>query len=84
MLKYVPKRVAFSYAGMVARTMLAVLDNNCNVARSQATTKGRCKKWKFHWSKVTKSFVVKKVYTKKDYSFRKHLIEETVERVKDS
>lgn len=36
MLKYVPKRLAFRYAQMVARTQLAVLDHNFNLKREVA------------------------------------------------
>lgn len=38
MLKYMPKRLHFDYNTMVARTQLAILDNNYNVGREQATT----------------------------------------------
>ncbi|XP_072022164.1 uncharacterized protein [Amphiura filiformis] len=36
MLKYLPKRIPFSFEGMVARTKLAALDHNANVGRKQA------------------------------------------------
>lgn len=38
MLKYMPKRLHFGYDTMVARTQLAILDNNYNVGREQAET----------------------------------------------
>lgn len=38
MLKYLPKRLHFAYETMVARTKLAVMDNNFNVGREQAVT----------------------------------------------
>ncbi|KAL7381559.1 hypothetical protein ABVT39_007691, partial [Epinephelus coioides] len=38
MLKYLPKRLHFGYDTMVARTQLAILDNNYNVGREQAVT----------------------------------------------
>ena len=66
---------------MVARTMLAVLDNNFNVARTQAETFTGKKQWRLRWSKATKSFVVKKVYSQKDYSFRDDLMLATIERL---
>lgn len=38
MLVYTPKRIHFTYPVMRGRTMLAVLDNNYNAGREQATT----------------------------------------------
>ena len=61
--------------------MLAVLDNNFNVARTQAETSTGKKQWRLRWSKATKSFVVKKVYSQKDYSFRDDLMLATIERL---
>ena len=37
MLKYTPKRLAFKYPQMVARTQLSALDHNFNLKREQAT-----------------------------------------------
>ncbi|XP_033107957.1 uncharacterized protein LOC117109688 [Anneissia japonica] len=84
MLKYVPKRIAFSYEGMVARTMLAALDNNNNVGRRQSTDSMGEKQWKVQWSKRTKSFVVKQVVDLKDYSFRKELTDASLDRLQNS
>ena len=43
MTKHRPKRVHFSYNGMVARTQLAIVDHNTNTTRSQAEVeKGAC------------------------------------------
>ena len=66
MLKYMPKRIAFSYKGMKARTMLAVLDDNFNVGRRQATTKYGSKRWVVHWSKATCSFITKKFFKRRN------------------
>lgn len=38
MLKYLPKRLHFGYDTMVARTQLAIMDNNYNVGWEQAET----------------------------------------------
>ena len=78
------KRISFSCPGMVARTMLSVLDNNFNIARQQATTNDGRQIWRFQWSKATKSFIVKKIYARKDYSFRDDLMEATVLGVENS
>ena len=44
LLKYVSKRLHYSYKGMVARTQLAVIDHNSNTGRKQAiVTKGKNK-----------------------------------------
>ena len=57
LLKYVPKRLHFSYKGMIARTQLAVIDHISNTRREQATvtrgkTKGKkCTSWFFQKGK---------------------------------
>ena len=79
-----PKRIAFSYKGMKARTMLAVLDNNFNVGRRQATTKDGSKHWAVCWPKGTCTFVAKKVFQEKKYDFRTDLVNATVQRVEES
>ena len=81
MLKYVRKRIAFSYKGMKARTMLAVIDNNFNVAREHATTADGTKRWLVSWSKSTNSFVAKKIFAKKSYDFRNDLLTAAIQRV---
>lgn len=80
MLKYMPKRVSFSYEGMVARTMLAALDNNTNVGREQAETLTGEKRWKLQWSKAAQDFVVKKISNPKDFTFRDDLMSSLVDR----
>ena len=84
MLKYMPKRLSFSYKGMKARSMLAVMDNNFNIGRNQATTAKGAKRWVVHWSKVTKKFVAKKIYEPKQYSFRADLMQATLQRLQSS
>ena len=72
------------YEGMVAQTRLAVLDNNFNVDRKRACTAIGSERWHLRWSKATNSFVVKKVFEKKDYFFIQELIESTINRLKNS
>ena len=44
LFNYIPKRLHYSYKGMVARTQLAVIDHNSNTGRNQATlTRGKNK-----------------------------------------
>ena len=50
--KYCPKRQHFHYEGMVARTMLAVLDHNHNTGRGQATTTEGEERYRYEWSKI--------------------------------
>ena len=67
--KYCPKRLHFSHKGMVARSQLAVLDFNAGTNRKQATTKKGKLQYKQSYSKVTQSWVVKKIseYKKRNY-----------------
>ena len=79
LLKYVPKRLHYSYKGMVARTQLAVIDHNSNTGRKQATvTRGKNKgnkKYKLVFPKGQKKWVAKPVKTRKSYSFVEDLME---------
>ena len=76
LLKYCPKRLAFSYEGMYARTQLAVLDHNENLDRKQAVTKSNEKREKFQYSKVTGQWVVKDVKEKKSRTFVEEVFNE--------
>ena len=69
---------------MVARTRLAVLDNNFNVDRKQACTAIGNERWHLRWLKATNSFLVKKVFEKIDQFFRQELIQSTIHRFKNS
>ena len=79
LLKYVPKRLHYSYKGMVARTQLAVIDHNSNTGRKQATvTRGKNKgnmKYKLVFPKGQKKWVARPVKTRKSYSFVEDLME---------
>ncbi|XP_013391137.1 uncharacterized protein LOC106159403 [Lingula anatina] len=81
LLKYAPKRLSFSYEGTVARTLLAVLDNNHNQNREQVVNKNGTLRWNVRWSKVTKRFTAQKVMGQKDMEFRQHLMQCAVDRV---
>ena len=61
MLKYVPKRLKFSYEGMYARTQLAVLDHNSNLDRRQAVTKNNEARSNTQFSKATNKWAPKRV-----------------------
>ena len=63
--------------------MLAVIDNNFNIAREQATTADWTKRWLVHWSKATNSFVAKKMFVKKSYDFRNDLLTVAIQQVEE-
>ena len=79
LLKYAPKRLHFSYKGMVARTQLAVIDHTSNTGRNQATvTRGKNKgekKYKLVFPKGQKKWVAKPIKIEKSYSFVQDLME---------
>jgi hypothetical protein len=68
-LKYLPKRSHFSYDGMVARGILAVLDHNANVKRLKI-------KEKLQWSKAQKKWIYKKLPAAKSNEWRQNLLTE--------
>ncbi len=74
--KYSPKRLHFSYHGMIARAQLAILDFNSGVRLPQAKTKSGKLKFKQQFSKVTQTWVVKKLASPKDRAYLNHLIDE--------
>ena len=72
--KYCPKRLHFSYAGMIAHSQLAVLDFNTGVCVIQAETRDGIKRYKLQFSKITQSWVVKKVKNAKEKTYIDHLM----------
>ena len=75
--KYCPKRLHFSYDGMVARSQLAVLDFNTGVGLEQARNKKGEPRHKHQFSKITQSWVGKKIAVKKDKTpYRDHIMDE--------
>lgn len=69
--KYCPKRLHFSYSGMVARSQLAVLDHNASTSSKHAQTKDGKLRFKHQYSKVSGASVVKKNLTKKVRAIQK-------------
>ena len=67
--KYCPKRLDYTLEGMIARTQLAVLDYNCGLSNTQTTTKDGKQRYKQIFSKVTQSWVVKKISKTKDREY---------------
>ena len=74
--KYCPKRLHFSYHGMIARSQLAVLDFNSGVGAQQATTKAGNLRFKQQYSRITDTWVLKKIASKKNRTYRYDLMED--------
>ena len=62
LLKYVPKRLHFSFYGMIARTQMAVHFNEAMKCQ-QALTKDRVPRCKLQYSKLSKTYVAKPIKT---------------------
>ena len=74
--KYCPKRLSFSYEGMVARSQLAVMDHNSSIGLQQDITKRGEKRFKLVFSRITQTWVTKPIKEKKDKTYLKYLVEE--------
>ena len=74
--KYCPKHLHFGLDGMVAKSELAIMDHNSGTECKQAKT---CNRHKLVFTKVTQSWVVKKISEKKEKTYLKELMQETVE-----
>ena len=79
--KFCPKRLHFSYSGMIARSQLAVLDHNSGVDAVQSETKAGDKRVKLQFSKVTQSWVVKNIKEPKQKAYIEHILFEIFETV---
>ena len=73
MLKYVPKRLHFSFLGMNLRTCLAYLDHNYNIQRGKNRNT-----YKYQYSKVSGKWIARETYAPKEYSWRKELLQDAV------
>ena len=72
--KYCPKRLHFSLNGMIARTQLAVLDFNDGMNNEQAIQGNGDPSYKQHFSRITQTWVVKKVMKKRNRSYLQDLL----------
>ncbi|CAM4529777.1 unnamed protein product [Leuciscus chuanchicus] len=80
MLKYLPKRQAFSYHGMRERSYLAILDHNENIIkRKQATTVTGELRFNQVYCKKSKQWILKKIFTAHTTHFVGDLIERVLE-----
>ena len=88
LLKYAPKRIQFSYEGMVARLELAALDNNANVGRQQATVTVSSAsseavgtpRDQVVYSKESKKVTRRVLYEAKSYDFVNDLMVDVIDR----
>ena len=76
--KYSPKRLHFSLYGMIARTQLAVMDFNSGADDKQATKQDGTFRFKQVFSKVTQTWVVKKIKEKKNKRFLDDLMDSII------
>lgn len=76
-LVYAPKRICYSYEGMVVRTILAIIDHNSNVGREAVGEKMK-------YSKPTKEYRMQTTYEEKDDTWRRELVQNCVKFVTDS
>jgi hypothetical protein len=67
MLKYCPKRQEFDYPSMVARTQLAVINNNVNIGRQQKTDSNDKLSFATRCPKSTGRLTARKLYEKKRF-----------------
>jgi len=61
LLKYCPKRLHFTKSGMIARTQLAVMHFNGIISNKQAITKDGVPRYKYQYSRITQSMVIKPI-----------------------
>lgn len=73
--KYCPKRLHFSYESMIARSQLVALDFNSGNFIHAKDKSGNLR-YKQQFSKVTQSWVVKKITEKKDHTYKEYLMDE--------
>ena len=75
--KYSPKRLQFSYSGVIARAQLAVLDFNSGVGLEQSKNKQGDLRYKHQFSKITQSWVVKIIHDRKEKTtYKDHILDE--------
>ena len=76
LLKYCTKRLHFSMAGMIARSELAIMDFNSGVHCEEATRKDGQLKYKLQFTRISQSWVIKKIKSLKDKHYINDLIKE--------
>ena len=74
-----PKRQHFSYAGIITRSQLAVMDFNEGSKLEQAAARQGDKKHNINFSKITKNWSSKPIKEKKDRTYLHKMVIETIE-----
>ena len=77
--KWATKRQHFSYAGMLTRSQLAIMDFSEGSNLEQTTTEKGEKHYNVQFSKVTKNWSSKPVKKEKNRSYLHQMIKETIE-----
>ena len=77
--KWAPKRQHFSYAGMLTRSQVAIMDFNEGSNQERATTEKGEKRYNVQFSKVTKNWSSQPVKKEKNRSYLHKMIKETIE-----
>lgn len=73
--KYCPKRLHFPYSSMIARSQIAVMDFNAGVQQLENQGEHR---YKQQFSKVTQTWVLKKITPRKERIYLDDLMKETI------
>ena len=76
--KWAPKRQHFSYAGMVSRTQLAIMDFNAGSKLKQAKTKKGEERSNVAWSKITSNWASKPIKEQKSTDYLHEMVRETI------
>ena len=84
MLKYLPKRLQFSFQGMISRTQLSILHFNHVIKQEHAKTiDGDVPRYKLVFSKISQQYVVKPIKKKSEKTYDKELMSKVMSLCKD-
>ena len=81
--KWAPKRQHFSYAGMLARSQLAIMDFNQGSNLKQAKTKHGEDRFYVLSSKITNTWTAKPIKERKDGTYLHNVVRETVQLARE-
>ena len=78
LLKYCPKRLQFSFHGMITRTQLVILHFNQAMKSDHAVTEDGTPRYKLQYSKISKKYVVKPIKNEPEKLYLNDLISEVI------
>ena len=81
--KWVPKRQHFSYAGMLARSQLPIMDFNQGSNLKQTKTKDEEDRFHVLSSKITNTWTAKPIKEEKDHPYLHNMVRETVQLARE-